>query len=51
MFWIFASVAAILGFAVSAGQFSVIYALMRIGLFVSFVVIAVLSIALLRRKK
>ena len=51
MFWIFASVVAVLSFAVNVGKFSVMYALMKAWLIVSFIVIAVLGLALRRRRR
>ena len=49
MFWIFASVVGVLSFAASAGQYSVWYALMKMGFLTSLVVILVLGIVIIRK--
>lgn len=50
MFWIFTAVAGLFGFAVMLGQLSVWFAILKLALLFSLVVIAVLGITLIFRR-
>ena len=50
MFWIFTALAGLMAFAVTLGQISVWFALLKVALLVAMGVIAVLAISLLVRR-
>lgn len=50
MFWIFSSLAGLVYFALSVGQYSVWFALLKIALMVALIVIALMGCALMLRR-
>jgi len=50
MFWIFTGLVSLMMFAVTLGQYSVWLALLKVALMVALLVIALMGMALLRRR-